>query len=480
MTMLGLLTGVSSPAPAGTPAGTTSGVRAAAFADALRRTLVAGETDPTTTPLPGDQAGSPNGAGSTDAAASETDPLMPATAIADGTDASALSFVAGAVDPPSEAAVESATARGQQAALLLATVPPEEMPLAEASPEEALRGEASSSEAPSSETVTGASTSALPSMPTGAASADAASHLPIAGTAAGSADRALGDTAGATVFAGPRGAVAAASAPAPPAAPSAAASVPTSGVAAVGAPAAEIPPVAPASAPASASASASVEAAPASPTAEPAAAAEPARPASPAIEHPSTPRPTNADLTTTAVSHVAPATTAEPVAPTIAPAAAPAATAQTRAALHPQVSAPIVALTHAAEGEHTITLTVSPENLGPVTVRAHMAGGALHVELVSATDSGREALRSILTDLRRDLAAAMPASSLSLGGQDGAASSGSTGQNTGTGAPGTGSPGGRGAPSAETPPPGGGETTQDTLHAIHPLASTDGGIDVYA
>jgi len=47
---------------------------------------------------------------------------------------------------------------------------------------------------------------------------------------------------------------------------------------------------------------------------------------------------------------------------------------------------------------------VTPEDLGPVTVRAVVTDGALDVQLSVSTDAARDALRSILPDLRRDLA----------------------------------------------------------------------------
>ncbi len=95
-----------------------------------------------------------------------------------------------------------------------------------------------------------------------------------------------------------------------------------------------------------------------------------------------------------------------------------------RPALLPQITAPVISLAQAPDGDHSLTLTVSPENLGPVTVRAHISGGAIHIELHAPNDLGREALRAILVDLRRDLAAAAPQASLLLStSDDGPASS---------------------------------------------------------
>ncbi|MGO3484439.1 MAG: flagellar hook-length control protein FliK, partial [Cellulosimicrobium funkei] len=102
---------------------------------------------------------------------------------------------------------------------------------------------------------------------------------------------------------------------------------------------------------------------------------------------------------------------AAPVAAPAAPAAAgapavtaPAAESHPAQPLHAQVTGPVVRLAEAGDGDHVLTLSVTPENLGPVTVRAHVAGGDLRIELYAPHDTGREALRAIVADLRRDLA----------------------------------------------------------------------------
>ena len=79
-----------------------------------------------------------------------------------------------------------------------------------------------------------------------------------------------------------------------------------------------------------------------------------------------------------------------------------------------QVSQPLVRLSAAAPGEHLITLRVDPENLGPVTVRAHIGADGVRVEMFAPNDAGREALRSILADLRRDLAGGSAGSTATL------------------------------------------------------------------
>ncbi|TFD68328.1 flagellar hook-length control protein FliK [Cryobacterium gelidum] len=85
-----------------------------------------------------------------------------------------------------------------------------------------------------------------------------------------------------------------------------------------------------------------------------------------------------------------------------APVAAPAPAATVP--LTTQIMKPLFSLTSAAPGEHVLTISVTPDNLGPVTVRAHVSGEGIRVELFAPTDLAREALRVILPDLRRDLA----------------------------------------------------------------------------
>ncbi|MFK3833726.1 hypothetical protein [Microbacterium sp. NPDC087868] len=116
---------------------------------------------------------------------------------------------------------------------------------------------------------------------------------------------------------------------------------------------------------------------------------------------------------------------ATPSAPVVAPAAS--ASAPAVAVVSPpeppasarsvatQVSPVVVNIAQRPAGSHQLTMTVSPDTLGPVTVRAHIGqNGDVRVELVGATDAGREALRAIVSDLRRDLAAVLPHANLSL------------------------------------------------------------------
>ncbi|MBI9114576.1 flagellar hook-length control protein FliK [Sanguibacter suaedae] len=149
---------------------------------------------------------------------------------------------------------------------------------------------------------------------------------------------------------------------------------------------------------------------------------------------------------------------------TAAPQAAPA--PQQAPTLADQVRGPLVALRTAPQGEHTLTIRVDPESLGPVQVRAHIGADGIRIELLGATDAGRDGLRGLLTDLRRDLAATGMNASLTLGsdtpGQQGrtAGDAGGdtprgTGRSTGGGADGT--------PADETP-----ATGPDSSPLTHP------------
>src|SRR5690606_13932386 len=52
---------------------------------------------------------------------------------------------------------------------------------------------------------------------------------------------------------------------------------------------------------------------------------------------------------------------------------------------------------------------------GPVTVRAHVGADGIRIELLAPTDQGREALKAMLPDLKRDLAQGGMGASLHLG-----------------------------------------------------------------
>lgn len=132
---------------------------------------------------------------------------------------------------------------------------------------------------------------------------------------------------------------------------------------------------------------------------------------------------------------LAPASAA-PVAQSTAPlAAAAAAVAPARpaaAAQHPplasQLSRPLLTLAHAGDGSHSITITVAPDRLGPVTVQAVVMGDQLRVELFAPTDLARDAVRGVLAELRRDLAATGIHATLGLSADDAPARQGQQGQ----------------------------------------------------
>jgi len=101
--------------------------------------------------------------------------------------------------------------------------------------------------------------------------------------------------------------------------------------------------------------------------------------------------------------------------------------------LHAQLSGPVAQLVSGANGEKYLTVNVAPENLGPVTVRANISNDTMRIELFAPQDAGREALRGVLHDLRRDLAGlGLGAGQVSLG--EGEAPSSSPGQVRGEGA----------------------------------------------
>ena len=158
--------------------------------------------------------------------------------------------------------------------------------------------------------------------------------------------------------------------------------------------------------------------------------------------------------------------------------------------LLPQVTAPVIALARSTAGEHSVTLTVSPENLGPVTVRAHISGGGIRLELHAPSDAGRDALRATLTDLRRDLAAAAPGAHLSVAAADPSPASSSqsrpdaqTGTGTGSGSDSAAQREAQGRPTPEhrsqSGPRSGPAASPDVPRAGAPLTASSG-IDVYA
>lgn len=150
-----------------------------------------------------------------------------------------------------------------------------------------------------------------------------------------------------------------------------------------------------------------------------------------------------------------------------------------------QVSPAVLNIAQRPAGSHQLTMTVNPDSLGPVTLRAHIGrGGDVQVELVGATDAGRDALRAMVSDLRRDLAAVMPHATLSLGN---AASTDAGASDRGTASP-TGGAAGDQTPNGRDS--GRGDTARRAAHAptahdIPPLphltpADAGAGLDTFA
>ena len=131
-------------------------------------------------------------------------------------------------------------------------------------------------------------------------------------------------------------------------------------------------------------------------------------------------------------------TSATTAAPAVSAPAAPA-TAQP-APLADQLGARLMTLRGLGTGEHVMSIAVDPEHFGPVRVIAHITPDAVRIELLGATDQSREALRTSLADLRRDLAGSGLNADLSLGrdtqpGNDGwRGSAGAQGDGVGAGA----------------------------------------------
>ncbi|MET0975329.1 MAG: flagellar hook-length control protein FliK [Leifsonia sp.] len=130
--------------------------------------------------------------------------------------------------------------------------------------------------------------------------------------------------------------------------------------------------------------------------------------------------------------------------------------------LTPQLLRPLAALAQAGPGQHTLSIDVAPEAIGPVTVRAHVGSDGLRIELFAPSDAGREAIRAIIGDLRRDLATTGLGASLDLSNRD--QPDASQQQERGRDEPGTAAE--RPAPVAERPAPSAARVTAATP-ALH-------------
>jgi flagellar hook-length control protein FliK len=97
-----------------------------------------------------------------------------------------------------------------------------------------------------------------------------------------------------------------------------------------------------------------------------------------------------------------------PAAPgtTVAGAAAPAAPAGSDAPVAAQLGRQIAVLRNAPDGSQTMTVVITPESLGPVTVQVTITDGKLDLTLHGAHATGRHALTEALPELRRELESA--------------------------------------------------------------------------
>jgi flagellar hook-length control protein FliK len=71
-----------------------------------------------------------------------------------------------------------------------------------------------------------------------------------------------------------------------------------------------------------------------------------------------------------------------------------------------QLTQHIAVLRGGPDGNHTMTVVLTPENLGPVQVQVTLDRGTVDLQLRGAHESGRAALMAALPDLRRDLESA--------------------------------------------------------------------------
>lgn len=111
------------------------------------------------------------------------------------------------------------------------------------------------------------------------------------------------------------------------------------------------------------------------------------------------------DISAMSVATAAVAAPAAPV-PSLAPTAAVAPTASAPAPVAIPVTAlagPILAIRASGVGEHVVSVAITPANLGPVTVRAIVTAEGTRIELIAPSDAARDAVRGVLTDIRREL-----------------------------------------------------------------------------
>ncbi|WP_138445253.1 flagellar hook-length control protein FliK [Sinomonas susongensis] len=175
---------------------------------------------------------------------------------------------------------------------------------------------------------------------------------------------------------------------------------------------------------------------------------------------------------------VVPSSSAVTPVPYPARAAAPdAPTPSSRQPFSAQLAKPVFTLAAAGPGEHVLTVKVTPEDLGPVTVQAHIAADGVKVELFAPTDAGRAAVQAALPELRRDLAASGLGASLDLSARSAPQDGGGAGGRNSPEGGGSGEAPGRGK---RTPPTAGLDAARPISRASPGLPGTNARLDILA
>lgn len=84
------------------------------------------------------------------------------------------------------------------------------------------------------------------------------------------------------------------------------------------------------------------------------------------------------------------------------------------AAFTAQLARPLFTVAGAGLGDHSLTVQMNPDSLGPVTLKAHISAGSISIEMFAASADGRDVLRQALPELKRDLAGAGISANLDL------------------------------------------------------------------
>jgi flagellar hook-length control protein FliK len=113
---------------------------------------------------------------------------------------------------------------------------------------------------------------------------------------------------------------------------------------------------------------------------------------------------------------------------------------------------------------------VTPEDIGPLTVRAQIDASGVTIELFAPGDAGREAIRGILPELRKELADSGFGARLDVSDRSGPGSSSQDGAGRDGAARDTGQDGGRGGRSGSSPGGGNAPGEQRTGHRWDALA----------